>query len=118
MDEKQNKLVSQLTERTNQGKQQWNSTSDKNLFETTVGSFRISVMYNDPEDDIITSWPGQKTAELTVKEFAGNVFDRISSFDRSSDDFKKLKKLFDLAKRNVLKIDEKYDKIFLILGAK
>lgn len=93
-------LVARLTDLTENGKVKWRETADEAIFLVPVAKFVVSVGKED-----IDTW-GQENVRFRVRvlDHSGKTLDDDSA--SSGEDFSRLGRLHELARRNALNVDE------------
>lgn len=97
-------MVKALSDQTKSSKLEWETTSDKEKFILNIAQKSITIwrFLCYPEDQMIV--------KIEILDFLGETIDSFQSMD-NEEDFPIMDKLFGLAKRNALKIQETIDEI-------
>lgn len=108
-------IISDLIRLTLEGKLNWDDTGLLNEFSTKIGDYRISIykLIDDGAFQVIL--PDTVCAEMTFIDKGGDTFDQITVKALKGEDFQKLSKLHDIAKRSATGADRKLDDIISIL---
>lgn len=115
MDSKYKKIIVYLKDKTGTPQLSWKEDVKAKRIVAEVGDFKVGISKLDNEYDYFAQLPGTITAELTFMDKDDVVFDKVTLYSTSSNDYKDLSQLYDIAYKSATGADKKIDSIIDIL---
>lgn len=105
-------ILDRLLEKTEEGKLEWETTSDRNTFLVALKDSSVSISY------VIESIAEFATTQFYLVNFRNENGDIAASINPSNkEQIDKVKRIFDLARSQSLKVDQTVDRILEQLAA-
>lgn len=108
LSEKYKKVINQIIESTKNKNTNWEKSARSDKYLADFGPFSVTI-YAKP--DIGIEWHDESNpiAEMRFLDECGDEFEKIVAFDKKSEEYDYLTKVYDAARRSANDIDSKMD---------
>lgn len=115
MESKYKDIIHYLKKKTGTPQLIWKEDTKSKRIVANVGDFKVGIFRFENEHDYFAQFPTTITAELSLMDNNNEVFDKVTLYSTSSNDYKELNELYDIAYKAATGADKKIDSIINFL---